>query len=373
MMHTPSRVLVLYNDPILPPDHPDAESEREILFTVEEVSKPLRQAGHDVVVFGVGREPSVLQEGLKGHAPDVVFNLFEGLADRPSTEAVVAGMLEWLGFPFTGSPAHTLTIAHQKHVAKSLFFQANLPTPPYFVVDGLPVQANALGWPVIVKPAAQDASVGINQNSVVTTPEALEQQVAWVLENYGPPVLVEQFIPGRELSLSVIEMPELTALPFFEINFTGADQGLWPIYDYQAKWIVESSECDSAPITFGVEIEEDLKQRLHHLAFRAFRLLGCRDYARVDFRVDPAGRPYILEVNPNPDISPEAGLAICLEEMKLSNEGFILHLVERALARRTPSAAMPPFPANGFAGLTSHDDRGCKTSDSSLIGERQSV
>ena len=329
-------VLVLYNEPVLPADHPDAESEKEIVETAGEVAKILRQVGYHVVEMGVGRDPTPLWKKLQEDRPDVVFNLFEGLADHPSTETTVTGLLEWHKVPFTGSPSLTLGLANQKHLTKRLLAQAPLPTPPFFVIENErePIPTNSLGWPVIVKPAGQDASVGIEQGSVVLTQNALEDRIRYILRTYGPPVMVESFVFGRELSLSVLEREgELVPLPFYEIHFEGQQLGLWPIYDYKAKWEVGSPEQESAPISFGIEVDPALQNRLHDLAFRAFRLLGCRDYARVDFRVDLGGRPFLLEVNPNPDICPEAGLVICLEEMGCGYDDFLIGLVNNALAR----------------------------------------
>src|SRR6516165_725808 len=128
------RVLVLHNEPVLPADHPDVESEREILETVAIVSRVLSEEGFRVRTLGVAKELSTLLDGLKSLRPEVVFNLFEGLADRPFTESVVAGILEWLDIPFTGSSADTLSTARDKQRAKHHFLGAGLPTPPFFTV-----------------------------------------------------------------------------------------------------------------------------------------------------------------------------------------------------------------------------------------------
>src|SRR5262245_43359438 len=155
------RLMLLYNEPILPADHPDAASEREILETVEIIGRTLDAAGYDVVRFGLGRDLRQLVDGLAEVRPDAVFNHFEGLADRPFTEAIVAGVMEWYDMPFTGSSSETLTLARDKQRTKFLLHGADLPTPPFFTVEQLPVPECHLTWPVIVKPAKQDASVGI--------------------------------------------------------------------------------------------------------------------------------------------------------------------------------------------------------------------
>jgi len=327
------KVLVLHNQPTLPDDHPDALAEHEILFTVEEVSNHLRAAGYDVSLLGVGNDPTPLLAGLCAARPNVVFNLFEGTHDRGQTEAFAAGLLEWLDIPFTGSPCDTLTLARNKHLTKRLLRGAGLPTPAFFVADAPPVPPCPLDWPVIVKLAAGDASVGIDQGSVVTSQGQLERRVAYLRKQYGGPVLVEEFIPGREFNLSLIELPELQVLPLYEIVFQETGPGYWPIMTYDAKWRDESREYTATPSRHPADVPPRLAARLRTLAVRAFRLLGCRDYARIDFRVSPAGKPYILEVNPNPALNPHAGLSVTLEAAGWSHARFTVELVRRALAR----------------------------------------
>jgi D-alanine-D-alanine ligase len=327
------RVLILFNEPVLPEDHPDADSEHEILFTVDEVHKALEVGGFEVARLGVSRDPEVLVAGIREQRPDVVFNLFEGLADAYDTEAHVAGLLEWLGVPFTGSPSQTLCLARTKHMTKHLLKGAGLPTPEFVVVEKLPVPQIPLEWPVIVKPAMQDASVGLDQGSVVTNQHQLNDRVAYLLENYGPPVLVEQFIRGRELNLGLVEAPDLRVLPPSEILFTSKDPDFWPIVTYDAKWKPGTNDYEMTPPKYPAEVKPKLKEKLETLAKQAFRLLGCRDYARVDFRVRPTGKPYILEINPNPDFSPLAGLSGGLQSAGMTHAGFAVELVHMALTR----------------------------------------
>jgi D-alanine-D-alanine ligase len=332
----PIPVVILYNEPVLPAEHPDAVSEHEILETVEAVAKNLSEASFEVVSLGVGNNPRILVEGLHRLRPAVVFNLFEGLADRGGTEAFVAGILEWLEIPFTGCPFQTLCVARSKHLTKHLLQGAGLPTPEFFVVDNLPLPERRLAWPVIVKPAQQDASVGLDQGSVVTDRKRLEQRVAWVLERYGGPVLVEQFIAGRELNVGMIEAPDLRTLPPSEVLFVDKDPSFWPIVTYDAKWTPGSRDYEATPARYPAEVSARLARRLEGLARQAFRLLGCRDYARVDFRVRSPGKPYILEVNPNPDFSPNAGMAGGLGSAGITHAQFTVDLVRRALARGRP-------------------------------------
>jgi D-alanine-D-alanine ligase len=327
-----SRVLILHNQPVLPPDHPDAEAEHEILEVADAVRQTLTAAGYEVGTLAVGHDPAALVAGLGEHRPDVVFNIFEGTAERPETEAYAAAVLEWLGVPFTGCPSQAAALAREKDLTKHLLRGAGLPTADFLVVERLPVPVWAGAWPVIVKPAAQDASVGVDQGSVVTEHQAVERRVIELLDRYGPPVLVEEYIEGRELNVGVIETPELTALPAAEILFRPGKEGWWPIVTYDAKWAVGSEEDLATQPQCPADIPSKLAARLRELAVRAFRLLGCRDCARVDFRVR-RGRPYVLEVNPNPGFHPTAGLSKALQAAGHSHAWFTVRMVENALAR----------------------------------------
>jgi D-alanine-D-alanine ligase len=330
-------VLVLYNQPVLSRDHPDADSEHEVLETADVVCGHLCGAGHEVSRLAVGRDPGVLLQSLSQQRPDVVFNLFEGLADRTETEAQAAGILDWFGVPYTGCTFSTLIIARNKALTKCLLQGAGLPTPGFFVVEELPVPPCDLEWPVIVKPANQDASIGLDQGSVVTDQERLDARGAALLESYGPPVLVEQFIRGREFNVGLIEAPDLHVLPPSEIIFTETDPDYWPIVTYDAKWKPDSRDYKATPTRYPATVTPRLAEKLRDLAKRAFHLLGCRDYARVDFRVRN-GKPYILEVNPNPCYAPSGGLAGGLQSAGITHAQFTIELIESALARGCPTA-----------------------------------
>jgi D-alanine-D-alanine ligase len=327
------KVLIVHNKPVLSDDHPDAESEHEVLGTVQSVRTILKGAGYRTEVLGVGNDPAILISQLRRNRPDVVFNLFEGLADLGGTEATVAGILDWYHVPYTGCPHSTLCIARNKALTKHLLRGAGLPTADFYVVESLPAPENTLSWPVIVKPATQDASVGVDQGSVVTDAARLNERIEYILEHYGPPVMVEEFIAGREFNVALIEAAELRGLPISEILFVDQEAGHWPIVTYDAKWKPGCREYETTPPRYPAEISPRLEERLLHISMKVFRLMGCRDYARIDFRVKPPSRPYILEVNPNPDFSPHAGLAGGLVSAGVTHEQFTIELVRHALAR----------------------------------------
>jgi D-alanine-D-alanine ligase len=328
-------ILVLYNLPVLDPSHPDAESERESVDTAEQIAKALEAAGHRITSLGLGVDPRPLLDLIERDRPDAVFNLFEGLATQSGTEPVVAGLLEWLGVPFTGSPSPTLQLCRDKPRAKLLMQGAGIPTPRFMAMTPQGESSSpgdwAGPWPVIVKPGAEDASVGLDQTSVVTTQAQLMTRVQFLLDRYGPPVLVEQFIDGREFNLSLIADPTPRVLPLAEIVFERSATDLWPIVTYDAKWSPESRDYLATPPVCPAQVADELAERLRAIALQAFEVFGCRQYARFDFRVDPAGQPFLLEVNPNPDINPTAGLTQALLVAGLTHGEFVIALVEDCL------------------------------------------
>lgn len=333
------RVLILHNQPVLPDDHPDADSDQDILFTTEAIESHLQDAGIETDRLAVGRDPAVLLDYCRTTPPDVVFNLFEGLADQYDTEAHCVGLLEWLGIPYTGSPPQALTMARNKPLAKHIMRGAGLPTADFLVVDRGPLENCPIDWPVIVKPAEQDASVGLDQGSVVTNLRDLNDRIELLLERYQAPVLVERFIRGRELCVGVVENPDLQVLPVCEILFLDEDPDFWPIVTYDAKWKPGSRDFEATPYRYPAALSDRLARRMSGLAEEVFRLFGCRDYARVDFRVPSNGRPVILEVNPNPSLRPDDGLSLGLKAAGQSHPEFTVKMVEAAFERsRIPAA-----------------------------------
>jgi D-alanine-D-alanine ligase len=328
------RIVILYNEPVLPESHPDYQAEVEILANVAAVQKALIAAGYEVARLGVTADPQVLLAGLRDHRPDAVVNLFEGTADNNASELYACGLLEWLGVPYTGCPFPSLVLARSKHVAKRLFLAEGVPTAPFLVVeDQVPVDRCVLNFPLILKPAQQDASVGVDQQSVVTDLEGLNQRATFLIEQFGGPVLVEEFIFGREVTVGLAELPDLRVLPATEAIFP-EEAGYWPILSYDAKWAPGSAEYVSTNYRFATTLEPGLAEMVSQTARRVFRLLDCRDYARVDFRIRASdGQPFVLEVNPNPSFAPECGLANNLEVAGISHAEFVVQLVRNALAR----------------------------------------
>lgn len=330
-----AHLLVLYNAPTLPADHPDTVAELDVLRTAQTIQGYLAEVGHDARLLAIGDDPSPLVEWLKSEKPAAVFNLFEGLAVMNETEAAVAGLLEWFGVPFTGCPASAMVVCRQKALAKRLFKGAGLPTADFMLVsdDQLSNPPQPPSWPVFVKPANEDASAGIDIGSVVSTHFELCQRLSYLARHYRPPFLVETYLEGREFNIGVIDDPEPLALPISEIVFSPpAELKDWkPIVTYASKWHTGSAEDLATSPRCPAEVSPALSDKLCDLALAAYRLTGCRDYARVDLRTDATGQPFILEVNPNPDLSLDAGLARALAASGRTHRAFAIKLVERLL------------------------------------------
>jgi D-alanine-D-alanine ligase len=328
-----ARILIVYNEPFLPAGDTEAEAEHAVLQTVSAVRDRLRDAGFEVESRPIGRDARTLAADVAAWPPQAIFNLFEGFGDDPAAEGRVACRLEALAIPLTGSPARTLRLAGRKHLAKAAMVAAGLPTPRSMLAGRTSTASCALNWPVIAKPALFHGSVGIDQASVATTPSQLVARIDYLLGRYKGPVLVEEFIGGREFTVAVIQARRPVALPAMEFEFTGASAGRWPLVTYDAKWRPDSADYHQTPARHAVPLSRALAAELSRLACQSFRILGCRDYARVDFRLDRQGQPWILEVNANPDLSPGACLAGALMIASRDYASFLVSLVRAALDR----------------------------------------
>ncbi len=336
MSRNPPRVLIVFNEPVLPVGHPHAASEADIIETVAEVQKVLPPNEFIVESFGYSRGPRRLLDKIEEWKPDVVFNLFEGEADRTATEIFHTGILEWMNVPFTGSSSSAMAFGRDKVRTKYLLQGAAIDTAPFQVAESLVVGHWPHAWPAIVKPATQDASVGIEQASVVTSQEQMEARVALVLEEFGGPVIIEQFVPGRELHVNLFDDPKTgrpRVVPPSEVRFE-AGPDYWPIYSYQGKWNEDSVEFKKSPLDTELVLPSPLAERVTDVCVAAYQLLGMRDYGRVDVRITPEGRPFVLEVNPNPYLN-SIILVEGLRRLDISFTAFIQNMVRSALARRT--------------------------------------
>jgi D-alanine-D-alanine ligase len=234
---------------------------------------------------------------------DLVFNLCEGVRGVAQWEDHVVGTLELAGLAYTGCGPWTTAVCRRKAIANTLLERAGLPVPRWTLAQGKIDDDFPL--PAIIKPAAEDASAGLDRQSVVTDRKSLKARIAAMTEQFDE-VLVQQYIAGREFNVGIVGD---RVLPIAEIDFSTMPQGTWPILTYAAKWHVGSPEDLGSRPVCPAQIPQRLADRLSRLAETAWRVMQGKSYGRVDFRVDDSGRPWILEVNPNPDLTDSAGLS----------------------------------------------------------------
>ncbi len=327
------RVAIVFNAPSLPEDHPDALSESDVVNVAQAIASSLEATGFEPFLFPAAAPLSDFLTRLLADSPDVIFNLIEAFAGSTTLEPFVSGVFELCGLAYTGAPVEALTLCRSKARTKALLRGFGLPTAPFAVVepDG-PIPSIDWAGPMIVKPEAEDASLGIDQESVIRSPVDLPPLVGRIRARYGGSVLIEMYLPGPEYNVGIIATPRPTALPVAQVLFADRSDA-WPILTYAAKWDVGSAEDLASPIACPAPIEPELAARLSELALAAFRATACRDYARVDFRLDALGEPMILEVNPNPDLAPEAGWSRAARIAGLSHAEAIAAITRQALGR----------------------------------------
>jgi D-alanine-D-alanine ligase len=238
--------------------------------------------------------------------PDIVFNIAEGMRG-PSREAQIPAMLEMLGIPYTGSDPLTLGICLDKSRAKEILSYHGVPTPAFSVISSLDeLRESSVPLPCIVKPLHEGSSKGVLDSSVVRNADALRTQVKRVLVEYDEPALVEKFLPGKEFTVALLgNGDDVRVLPIIELHFDNLPMGANAIYSFEAKWEWDSLEHPLGEMyTCPAKIAEPLARRIGKTCLKAFNVLRCRDWCRIDLRLDENGVPNIIELNPLPGILP---------------------------------------------------------------------
>jgi D-alanine-D-alanine ligase len=317
------------------------EARADVASVAKATCEALRDGKHDPVLVPVDGDLQRLRETLALMAPDCAFNLCESLAGDARLESAVPLLLELMRIPYTGSPPEALSTALYKDRVKERLEAAGVSTPEACVMRSAS-DSFSLRFPVIVKPSREDGSVGIDARSVVHDERTLRERVDEMATKLAQPCLVERYIEGRELNVALFGYPTARVLPLQEIDFTALPDGAPRIVTYAAKWAAGSTDdIGTRPFLLTPrDLPASVAARVRRVASAAFTAVGVRDYGRVDARVDARGVPWVVDVNPNCDLSPAAGLVRAASAVGIGHTALVRLLVRYALKRgRARSAA----------------------------------
>ncbi|MGE5682984.1 MAG: D-alanine--D-alanine ligase family protein [Bacillota bacterium] len=307
------------------------------------IKNALEKTGFESYCLNLFDDFNAFLADYKVNSPDVVFNMVEIYKDKAYLEMSFASLLEMMNIPYTGAPPLALGVCQRKILTKSILSSLGIRTPRFQVVARMEELSDLhLNYPVIVKPSMEDASLGIEDESVVRDIQSLKDRVEYVLTHFKQHVLLEEFIDGRELNVAVLGDKNPRVLPISEIDFTEMPSHLNNIVSYQAKWDPFHEAYHMArpicPAVLPAEVEQEAKT----LALNAFKALGCRDYARVDMRLSKENKLFVLEANPNPDLTEDAGFMRSSRASGMSFRRTLKKIVELAWARRKERVKIKP-------------------------------
>lgn len=313
----------------------DALEEYDSRETVELIAAALTAQGHSVVMLGGGRE---FLENIQREKVDFVFNIAEGLGNSPSRESQIPGVLEMLGIPYTGSDAQCLTICLNKPLATKLVAAEGVATPQWQLITNEEDLAQArwekFPFPAIVKPAYEGSSKGIHLTSVVENMASLLAEVNRLLEAYRQPVMVEEFITGDEVTVGIIGNTPPRVVGIMRILPRKKESHF--VYSLEVKRdYLNLVDYECPP-----QLADEIKERIALASLKVFKVLGCRDFARVDFRVSSDGVPYFLEINPLPGLGSYSDLLIIARKQGWTYQGLVQAIFEAALKRYSPCVAV---------------------------------
>lgn len=313
---------------------PSFESRATVEAVAEEVAAAIASDGlHNATLMPTEGDFAELRSRLEQVEPDCVFNMCESLGSDARLETAVPTVLELMGIPYTGSPPEALSAALYKDRVKQRLVQAGVPTPQGALLESENDPCD-LAFPLIVKPAREDGSAGIWGKSVVHDEPTLRERVAELINLFKAPVLVEQYMDGREFNVALLGYPQARVLPLQEIDFSNLPPEQPRIVSYDAKWSTGSIEDLGTQPVMHPDVPPATAARMRKAATEACRAVGVRDYGRVDIRLSHSGVPYVIDVNPNCDLSPDAGYARAAQSVGIDYPALLRLLVRYALRRR---------------------------------------
>ena len=344
------RIVVIYNRDFEGAEaDPENKAREDVKDVAKDVLRILSAGGFESGELGVTNDIPAAISALVEMKPDAVFNLCESIHGDNRFESLMPLLMDLANIAYTGTCPFGLSLALRKEKVKDILRGCGVPVARGGLVRSVEDCARMeIAFPAIVKPAREDASVGICCASVTHNQAALEARVAYVLDNYRQPALVEEFIEGREIYVSILERVDADPMvfPFFEIDFSDMPSDRPNIVSFEGKWVEDSLEYKGTRPVRCEGLPPDLRALVAKTALAAFRAVGLRDYGRMDFRLSPAGVPYVIDVNPNCDLSDLAGgYSRAAKAAGLSYKELILRIVELALTRHERMGTITRFPA----------------------------
>ncbi len=307
----PLRVLVLVQKGLVPPDEATPDEVLAAEWKMEfGIIKTLRSLGHTAIPLSIESDLGVIRKAIDDEKPQIAFNCLEGFDEVATWDANVVAYLEMLKLPYTGCNSRGLMLGRDKSLSKTLLAYHRIPVPRFLIVPrGRKVKRpKRLVFPLFVKSLTMDASIGISQASVVETDAKLQERVAFIHESIGTDALVEQYIEGRELYVGILGNQRLQALPVWELSFAKMPEESQKIATERLKWSLAYQKkhgIDSG----AAELEPASGEAMQELCKRSYRILMMSGYARIDLRLSPEGRAYVIEANPNPQLSKDEDFA----------------------------------------------------------------
>jgi D-alanine-D-alanine ligase len=299
----------------------------------------LSQLGHTVSICEFWKD---VKPAIRKFKPSewIVFNWCEGVEDEVGGDARVCAELDAMGYTYTGNSPWTLRLSVEKGRAKRMLERWHIPTPPGRAFSSADEIKTWEHFPAIVKPVSQHCSVAVTRDAVVHTVEQLRERVRYVNEVVKEAALVEQFVAGREINVGIWGNGRPKLLPLREIDFSRIANPLHQMVTWDSKWVPDSPEWNAMPVITQPAVSAELRARIEDIALRTYRAFDCRDYARVDLRIDGNENPYVVDVNPNPDICWDGGFAGGCAAAGYSYGEAISNIVSMAVARRNRKEAL---------------------------------
>ena len=331
------RVLALMHERLVPPDDPTGVDLATVDWKTEyDVVTTLREMGHEVQAVGVGSDLAVIRKAVDEWKPHIVFNLLEEFDGVAVYDQNVVAYLELLRIPYTGCNPRGLMLARDKALSKKILAYHRLLVPEFAVFPlGRAVRRRKrLSFPVIVKSVSQEASLGISQASIVDNEEKLRERVAFIHKSVGTDAIVERYIEGRELYVGVLGNMRLRVFPVWELFLGGMPDEVRHIATARVKWSPAYREKHGIKSGEAKGLPEGMPEGIWHLAKRVFRALNLSGYARLDLRLDPNGKVYVLEANPNPEVAYGEDFAESAEKAGVSYEALLQRLLQLGLRWR---------------------------------------